>query len=191
MFLWNVVIKTRKTIVIIVGCLLLDLKLCTTGSQMTITERNINSSENHQNSFTSYLYGIYDTKLISLFYSHICNVYDVWIDTWLISIDQQRETPLDWQHVTSSQQGFSPVGTTMSYHAQENYKLQGTGNFPTLSCVLLLLLLELGNYCEWNWENENAKHCNHSYSKHKHFQNGSEWCVLNLKLILRIISWYL
>jgi hypothetical protein len=65
----------------------------------------------------------------------------------------------------------------MSYHAQDDYKLQRTGNFPALTCVLLLLLLlflllEAGNYCEWNWANENTEHYNHNYCMHKNFQTG-------------------
>jgi len=91
------------------------------------------------------------------------------------------------------------VGTTISYHAQDNYKLQRTGNFPALTCVLLLLLLLLleeeeeeeeeeeggggggggggGIHYEWNWANENAKHYNSNYCMHKIFQavmNGFE-----------------
>jgi len=83
------------------------------------------------------------------------------------------------------------VGTTISYHAQDNYKLQRTGNFPALTRVLLLLLLlllllEVGIHYEWNWANENAKHYNPNYCMHKIFQrvmNGFELCFFILLLI--------
>ena len=78
----------------------------------------------------------------------------------------------------------------MSYHAQDNYKLQRTGNLPTLTRVLLLLLLlllEVGIYYEWNWANENAKHYNLTYCKHKNFQT-----VMNglFMIFLRSVAYF-
>lgn len=191
--LWDIAIKTHKTINVTVGRLLLGLKWFSAKSKAKNHWKKYQIYWNPSKVlFTSCMYGVCATRPTSLFYLCICSMYELWIDGWLINIDQWSETPLVWQHVTSSQQGISPVGTIMSYHAQDNYKLHSTGNFPALTCVLLLL--EVGIHCEWNWANDNAKHCNPNYWMHKNFQtvaNNFESCFFVLLLIIRIILWHL